>query len=106
MISRCWASGSCSFVLLQDAFDAALLGGGDPLQNVFFRLIALFQVDPVGVVVLVCCPFSVDGLLDDLLRGLCVQPREREREYPGPEKARLFFAHFVDCLCRSKVTAL
>ena len=83
-----------SCVSFQNAFDVALLGGGDPLQNMFFRFIALFQVDPVVVVVLVCCPFGVDRLLDDLLRGLCVQCREPEREYPDPEKVRLFFAHF------------
>ena len=59
-------------VFFKNAFDVAPLGSGDPLQNVYLRRVALFQVDPVGVVVFVCCTFSVDGLLDDLLRGLCV----------------------------------
>jgi hypothetical protein len=46
--------GELVFVLLKNAFGVAPLGGSDPLQNVLFRLVALFQVDPVGVVVLVC----------------------------------------------------
>ena len=72
-------------------------------KNMFFRLVALFQEDPVGVVVLVCCPFGVDGLLDDLLRGLRMHRREREREHPDPEKVRLFFAHFSTAFVDQKL---
>ncbi len=73
-------------ILFEDAFDVAPLCASDPLQNVLFRLIALFQVNPVGVVVLVCDAFDVDRLLDNFLRALCMQLGEREREYACTEK--------------------
>ncbi len=40
-------------VLLEDALDAALLCGGDPLESVLFRFMNILEIDPVGVVVLV-----------------------------------------------------
>ena len=35
--------GQLSFILFENAFNTPPLGGGYPLQDMFFRLVALFQ---------------------------------------------------------------
>ena len=66
-----------------------MLRCGHPLQNVLFRLIAFFQVSPIGVIVLVGGAFAVNYLLDELLWIRCVDRKKRERENRCPEKGAL-----------------
>jgi hypothetical protein len=86
-------------VFLQNTFDVAMLGPGDPLENMLLRLVALFQIDPVGMVVPICRAFDVNGLLNDLLRALGVDRGERDREYTDPEKLRFFPSHWTALTC-------
>ena len=82
------------FVLLQDAVDAAPLRAGDPLQNVFFRLIALFEVNPIGMVVLVCQAFALSYLLYNLLRALRMSEENGSASTPIHKRRSFSFGHF------------
>jgi hypothetical protein len=62
-----------------------------------FRLVAFFKVGPVGVVLLVGCPFAIDNLLDDLLCGLCAEHGECERK-EHPTNCLRFLRDHCDCL--------
>ena len=74
--------GQSLFVPLEDTLDIALLCAGDPLEKLFFRLADFFQIDPVRVVIFVCCVFGVDHLLNDLLRALCMRNRRTRARAP------------------------
>src|ERR1700722_782935 len=87
-------------VLLQNPFDVAMLGAGHPLDDVLLRLVALFQVDPVRMVVPIRCALAVNRLLNDLLRTLGVDRGEREREDANPEKLHFFPSHLTALTCR------
>jgi hypothetical protein len=67
-------------VLYQDAVHVAVWGGADPAEKLLFGLDGVVEIDPVRVVVSVLGAFGVDDLLDDLLRGLRVRERKRERQ--------------------------
>lgn len=82
-------------VPLKDALDIALTCACYPLENLLPRLADLFQVNPLGVVVSVRCVFSVDDLLNDLLRALSVRNGEREQDCAYPEKTRFFLDHLL-----------
>ena len=55
------------------------------------------------MIVLVCYPFSVDGLLDDLLRGLCVRRENESASIPAQKNRAFSLPIFSTAFVRQKL---